>query len=531
MKRLKLVLSSLLLGQMAFAGGMVTNTNQSAAYIRMLARDASTDVDAVFYNPAGLTKLADGFYVQLNNQVITQERKITSSNPMLNNDTYIGDVFAPLFPSAFMAYKTGNWAFSGGFTVVGGGGSANFEEGLPSFEMPFASVPLALSGLKPAGIDVQGYDVDISLEGTSAYMGLQAGASYAINDMVSVYAGLRYVSIKNSYEGHIKDVQYTLNGTDVAPSVVFGQVAGLFNYAGNELQGLVDANAGGFTIDQVKAAGHISDEEYAQIVGGLGAVGVEDPGSMTISTAQATFYGAAGVMSATGDELEKDRELEAEQTGSGITPIIGANIALMDDNLNIGIKYEFKTTMDVTNNTTKDDTGMFPDKRVTAADMPAFLSVGIDYNATEKLKISTGLHYYWDKTADYGKNGYDSEGNYLRGDNSELIDGNSFEIALGLQYDINETFGISGGYLHASSGPTLAYQSELSYSLDSDTFSAGGVAHLTEKFDLDFGFLYTIYEGGGKEGLADDFGQVYDKTCDKSNWVAALGLTYKFGGE
>ena len=53
-----------------FAGGIVTNANQSAQYVRMLARDASTSIDAVYYNPAGLTKLADGFHISLSNQSI-----------------------------------------------------------------------------------------------------------------------------------------------------------------------------------------------------------------------------------------------------------------------------------------------------------------------------------------------------------------------------------------------------------------------------------------------------------------------------
>ena len=44
-----------------FAGGILTNANQSASYIRMLARDASTEADAAYYNPAGLVKLSDGF--------------------------------------------------------------------------------------------------------------------------------------------------------------------------------------------------------------------------------------------------------------------------------------------------------------------------------------------------------------------------------------------------------------------------------------------------------------------------------------
>ncbi|MCJ7612517.1 MAG: hypothetical protein MUP19_09665, partial [Candidatus Aminicenantes bacterium] len=39
---------------------LVTNMNQSALYFRLLSRNASTDVDAVFYNPAGLTQLPDG---------------------------------------------------------------------------------------------------------------------------------------------------------------------------------------------------------------------------------------------------------------------------------------------------------------------------------------------------------------------------------------------------------------------------------------------------------------------------------------
>ena len=34
-----------------FAGGIVTNTNQSAAWVRWLVRDASLGIDAVYYNP------------------------------------------------------------------------------------------------------------------------------------------------------------------------------------------------------------------------------------------------------------------------------------------------------------------------------------------------------------------------------------------------------------------------------------------------------------------------------------------------
>ncbi len=64
MKRFTLTLLTVLLAfSFVYAGGIVTNTNQSTAWTRMLARDASIDIDAVFYNPAGLTKLKDGFHI------------------------------------------------------------------------------------------------------------------------------------------------------------------------------------------------------------------------------------------------------------------------------------------------------------------------------------------------------------------------------------------------------------------------------------------------------------------------------------
>ena len=539
MKRLKLLISSLLLGQMAFAGGMVTNTNQSAAYIRMLARDASTDVDAVFYNPAALTKLSDGFYIQLNNQTVGQTRVITSNNSLLNDNTYNGDVFVPFLPSLFAVYKTGNWAFSGGFAVVGGGGSAKYDTGLPSFEMPIASIPGQLHDLNKIGYDVSGYDVNLNFEGTSAYLGFQAGASYAINDMISVYAGARYVSVMNSYKGDIKDIQLTVNGQKMAATDAFNTFAGTFNGlkaqtkgAGDSMQPIIDAGAGAYTLDQLLGANKLTQAQYDQLTGGLNTLGVPNPGSLPAATAQATYYGAsqkfgaaAGKMTGTG-AMMGDKNVDVEQTGSGFTPIIGVNIALMEDKLNIGMKYEFKTKMDIANKTTKDDTGMFPDGREYAADMPAFLSLGVDYKVANNFSISIGTHYYWDKTADYGRNGHDSSGEYQRGDNSAFIDANSYEVALGLQYDINEKIGLSGGYLYASTGPALTYQNDLSYSLSTNTFAFGAVGHVSEKFDIDFGVLYTAYTPADKE-FDNSYGK-YKETYDKSNWVASVGFTYKF---
>ena len=206
------IFSLLLLADFIFAGGIVTNTNQSAAWVRTMARDASVDVDAVFFNPAGLTHLEDGFYIQVNSQTISQGRTVVSTYPTLNNKEYEGKTFVPFLPTAFAVFKKGKFAVSGGFTVIGGGGSAEFEKGLPELEYQVSGLPAGLAGLKAigtsAGVDLSttGYSVNTSLIGTSAYFGFQGALTYKINDMISVAAGARYVTAKNTYEGYIRDI-------------------------------------------------------------------------------------------------------------------------------------------------------------------------------------------------------------------------------------------------------------------------------------------------------------------------------------
>ncbi len=140
---LTLTLSALALVTMA--GGIVTNTNQSASFIRMPARDASLGLDATYFNPAGMAFLKDGFHLSLNNQFITQNRTIATTFPGLNRSEFEGKVNAPLFPSAYAVYKKDRFAVAFGFNPIGGGGGAKFEDGLPSFEMQVAGLPAMLS--------------------------------------------------------------------------------------------------------------------------------------------------------------------------------------------------------------------------------------------------------------------------------------------------------------------------------------------------------------------------------------------------
>ena len=73
MRKISLIsIAMLIVSIPTFAGGLLTNTNQHPAFLRMLSRGANTTgVDAALSNPAGLAFLPkDGFYTE---QIIKAE--------------------------------------------------------------------------------------------------------------------------------------------------------------------------------------------------------------------------------------------------------------------------------------------------------------------------------------------------------------------------------------------------------------------------------------------------------------------------
>ena len=59
-----------------FGGGVITNGNQSAQYIRMLSRNASTSVDAVYFYSAGVMLMDNGFYISLQTLTLSQTKTV-----------------------------------------------------------------------------------------------------------------------------------------------------------------------------------------------------------------------------------------------------------------------------------------------------------------------------------------------------------------------------------------------------------------------------------------------------------------------
>ena len=109
------------------------------------------------------------------------------------------------------------------------------------------------------------------------------------------------------------------------------------------------------------------------------------------------------------------------------------------------------------------------------------------------------------------------------------IDRNFFEIGFGLQYDINESFLVSAGYLHANSGVNKNYQSDLSYSLNSNTIGIGGAWNISDTFKLQLGGYYVTYNEETYDYQESQTEIPYQNSYLKSTWALSLGVDIAIG--
>jgi long-chain fatty acid transport protein len=209
-----------------YAGGLLTNTNQNVAFLRNPAREASIEIDAAYTNPAGLAFLKkDGFFLSLNNQSAFQTRTITADFAPFAGfggnsvKEFEGKTTAWAIPNLQAAYKTGDWAFSLNGGAVGGGGTLDFSQGLPSFESTVAIVPAVLNGMAPTH-GFGNYSLESQMKGTAITYGVQLGVSYAFLDHLSAYAGVRYNYVDNGYKGYLRNIQLSMGGNMVPASSI-----------------------------------------------------------------------------------------------------------------------------------------------------------------------------------------------------------------------------------------------------------------------------------------------------------------------
>jgi len=455
----------------AFAGGILTNTNQSISFMRMFARGAYISADGVYANPAGLAFLDDGFHMSFNWQSAYQTRDIGATFALFpepnNYRKYEGTASAPIIPSLYAVYKKDKWAFSGYAGVVGGGGKASFDEGLPMFDSQvmagvagtfkslIAANP-ALAGLAGSLNDL--YGINSAMKGKQFIFGLQLGASYQVADWLSVYGGARMNYFTGGYEGH--------------------------------LEAMVDSS------NPAVAA-------LAQSV-------------PTIAAMASTPLVQMGI--------------DVSQTGWGIQPIIGANFKF--GNLNLGLKYEFMCKLNIENDTkeliyrrmgsdvdiTNTPLAAYSHGVNTPNDVPALLTAAAQYDILPTLRAAAEFHFFDDKRAG------------MANDKQKTLTRGTYEYLAGVEWDVHKIVTLSAGGQITDYGLSDQFQSDTSFSCDSYSIGFGTQLHLNDKLDLDIAYFWTNYSDY-EAAPTNNYNNTTlpgQNTYSRTNKVFGAGITYRF---
>lgn len=489
----------------AYAGGIVTNTNQSILFLKNPARDAAVGLDGVYSNPAGVAFMSEGFHVAFNWQYAHQTRTITSTNPAFalgkkngGNATkeFEGVADAPIIPSLQGAYNKGNWSVQFNLSVPGGGGSCEFADGLGSFESVVGNIAAMLQPLGAQGYDMEGY-----MKGRQYYYGVQLGAAYKIYPNLAVYGGLRLLYGDATYKAKISNIMVKTEGGYVGFSdFLQTSSATVSNGLEKVNAGLAQVNAG---IAQYEAAGVPVPAELIATQQQLTAQQVQLEGTKA-SLNQLQKY-ADGV------------NLLSNQDGVGIAPIIGVHYKVSD--FNFAAKYEFKTQLRMKNESTVNEASeiaavnRFRDGEKVNEDSPALLSIGAQWKPIDVVSLNLGWHHYFDKDANWYNNSQD------------LLRHNTNEFLAGVEWDVTTKLNVSCGGQLTRYGLDDKYMSDMSFVVNSYSIGLGFSYKVKENITLSAAYFQTNYgtykrDNYPAEGISDHF--------TRTNRVFGAGIQLDF---
>lgn len=489
----------------SFAGGFLTNTNQNVAFNRMMSREASIGIDGVYYNPAGVVFLGDGHHLSINWQLAYQDRTIKNDYSLFTNNVnnpitpreFKGEAFAPVIPSFQYAYNKGRWSFQGNFALTGGGGKCTFDNGLGSFERIVAETAMAACGLARTVDDALGsvlgrevsmfgsdqafgaggkYSFNSYMHGRQYYFGLSLGAAYKVSDNFSVFGGVRGIYATTNYYGYVEDIK-------VGNMPLYMVLDPTKKDAAN-IELSCDQNGIGFTpiigVDFKTGKWNFSAKyefktrmrlknKSVNLVPSIGNLPANLSSQMTqILTAQFTQAGLPA-------------EQAAAKAEAAATAVL-ANQTVQKTML--GLKNQFDTELD-------EAIGEYADGKKIAADIPAYLSVGVGYSPIDPLRINVGFHFFDDKNAKAYNN------------RQEKLDHGTLEYNAGVEYDINKKFTVSAGWQstnyglpeeEATTSKDKRFMDDKSFVTSSNSVGLGGVWHFNKKMSLTVAYFHTFYQ-------------------------------------
>ena len=478
MKKIITLLALIVAALPAFAGGLTTNTNLSASFLRNPGHDAIIGVDGVYSNPAGVIFLGEGLHLQFNWQAAFQHRDIASEfapfaygqgNGGQADKLYRGKAQAPFVPSLHAVYNWEKWSASFSFGVTGGGGKCTFDDGLGSFEASASMLPVLGANLGARvgndAYNITGYSIDSYMKGQSYQFGFQLGTTYKATDNLSVFLGLRVNYATCNYYGYIQDIKVELAGnpgTYVSAKETFTQ-----------LGEAIYASAYGQYYAAYTAAGLPAETAQAM--------------ALQATDANSTVQSAVTSMNTLATATE-DVTLNCDQQGIGFQPIISVDYRI-NEHWNLAAKYEFRTRLSLKNESANSASAdnlsalaQFRDGAKVRDDIPAYFTVGAQYSPIQKLRIMAGYHLFFDKDAKKYNNAQDK------------LSGNTWELNAGVEYDINEHWTVSCGWQQTNIGNTDDYIKDISFNTNSNNLGVGFCWNINPHWSLDFGYFQSFYK-------------------------------------
>ena len=512
MKYQKTVIAAALLAMATTtqAGGLLTNTNQNIAFNRNFARVGAIGIDGVYFNPAGVAFLDQGFHLSRNFQNIYQTREITSAfsvpafagtpheypfklnggNPTDGSKSYIGKAAVPILPSFQVAYNKDNWSFQAGFGLTGGGGKASFNEGLPSFERQISLLPALINQQLPTFAALLGqnetpatsYSMQSYMSGQQYDFGLQLGVAYKINEHLSVFGGARFNYIYNKYEGNITNISANVGGNNQNLYDYFDSKVKALNEKASALQAQAAAAQTQAAVYQAQANAATDPATKAQL---QAAADQYTAGAQKASEGAKKVSAGADKLNSTKEDV-KDRYVEVSQRGWGVTPILG--IDYRTGKWNFAARYEFTTKFNIENNTKRDDTKKYENGVNTPNDIPGILALGAQYEVLKNLRVMAGYNYYFDKDARMDNN------------KQRFLKHNTQEFLAGVEWDINPSVTVSAGGQRTLYGlGDGKYLTDLSFVTSSYSFGIGAKIKVAKNAHLNVAYFFTNYSNFKKE--------------------------------
>ncbi|MBS1764976.1 MAG: hypothetical protein JSS90_08435 [Bacteroidetes bacterium] len=177
-----LLLNALIFSFCTGKAQLINLKNMSAEWVRCGARNAAVSgTDLVIYNPAALSFVQEGFYINVGNQAYL---------PAISQTTETGNKYqnskdiSYIHPDLLLAYHKKNWAFWGGAFLSAGTPALDYSEG------NYFSHQLGESLLAGSNYDeIKNHSVKTN----SDYYTAAAGFSLRANDNLSFAFGGRYV--------------------------------------------------------------------------------------------------------------------------------------------------------------------------------------------------------------------------------------------------------------------------------------------------------------------------------------------------